>query len=118
MEPTEDQRRELGRRIRTERLARYSTKKAAYVAAGVNSSTWDKAEDGDSLAERSRVAILKQLWPDSGGDWERLDPPLGAVDMEQLILEGPWASETKEYMLRLVREDRERAAPGATSGTA
>lgn len=109
MDMNEEQRSELARRIRSERMGQYGTQKAAYIAAGINSSTWAKAEDGEPLAERSLIAIVKLLWPETGGDWQRLDPPLSEPDLEQMILDGPWSEELKDYMLRLVHEDRERA---------
>lgn len=125
MEPTQEQRADLARRIRAERLERYVTQKAAYIDAGVNSATWAKAEEGDSLAERSLVSIVKLLWPTSGGDWQRLVPPLGSVtlevqdgelDIEKAVLENPaFTDEQKSHMLRLIREDRERGEQAQTS---
>ena len=85
MELSQREREDLARRIVTERLGRYrGNRKAAYTAAGVNSNTWTRAEEAKPLAERSLVAIVSALWPETGGDWQRLDPPLAANHPEDL----------------------------------
>lgn len=87
MELTEQQRADLARRIKRQREWDFDTKKAAYVAAGVNSATWDKAEDPEgSLAPASLKKIVKLLWPDTGGILELMDPPLGANETDDDVI--------------------------------
>jgi hypothetical protein len=78
MEPTIRQREDLAARVEAIRRSRYrGSRKAAYTAAEVNSATWTKIESADpTLSPNSLVAILLTLWPESGGDWRKLDPPL------------------------------------------
>lgn len=72
----EDERQKLAERLVAERNDRFKgSKKAAYTAAGVNSATWDRAEAGQSIKEHSRVAIVRALWPESGGDWTKIPEP-------------------------------------------
>lgn len=108
MDMTKQQREDLAARIRSVRLDRYrGNRKAAYTAAGVNSNTWARAEDGETLAERSLVAIVHALWPETGGDWQRLEPPLGGMrDPEDEVRESNLSPATKDYILRVMAEDR------------
>lgn len=72
----EEERLKLAERLVAERNDRFKgSKKAAYTAAGVNSATWDRAEAGQSIKEHSRVAIVRALWPESGGDWTKIPEP-------------------------------------------
>jgi hypothetical protein len=104
MEPNELQRADLAARIRRKRMEVYGTRRDAYVAAGVNSSTWTRAETGQTLAERSLVAIMKFLWPETGGDWQQLDPPLGgSSDLENEILQSNLKESAKDELLRRLR---------------
>lgn len=81
MEMTKSQREELAGRLAAVRLERFGGKrKDAYTHAKVNSATWTKLENGDPVAERSLVAVLLALWPETGGDWRRMDPPLTGGD--------------------------------------
>lgn len=56
------------------------SRKAAYTAVGVNAATWTRAEQGLPIKERSLVAILKELFPDTVGDWTRLNLNLEVGD--------------------------------------
>lgn len=68
------ERKALGEKVKRVRNARYAgSKKAAYTAAGVNAATWDRVEQGLSVKERSLVAIVTALWPETEGDWTRID---------------------------------------------
>lgn len=107
MEPTQEQRFELARRIEDLRIEHYGgNRRAAYNAAGVNAATWTKAENGERLAERSLNAIVKLLWPETGGDWRKITPPLAKASLESRILDGPFDDEEKDYLVRLVKADR------------
>src|SRR5689334_552348 len=104
MDMTKQQREDLAARIKTVRLERFrGNRKAAYTAVGVNSNTWTRAEAGETLAERSLVAIVSALWPETGGDWERMTPPLGGQrDVEDEVRAAGMRPEVEAYMLRLI----------------
>lgn len=89
MDMTQAQRDELATRVKNLRIKRFGgSRKRAYVEAGVNAATWNKAENAESIAERSMVAIVGLLWPETGGDWQQLDPPLdqgGTVSIEEIM---------------------------------
>lgn len=107
MEPNDAQRADLAGRIRAARTRRYmGSRKAAYTAADVNSATWARAEDGEPLAERSLVRIVLTLWPETGGDWTQLDPPLGGGDIEAEVEASNLSEATKAYIRRQLAEDR------------
>lgn len=113
MDMTEEQRRDLAARIESKRLSEYGTRRAAYNAAAVNAATWTKAELGKAdIAEYSLVAIIKTLWPETGGDWRRMRPPLAGdpvSDIERAVAESPHLSETgRADILRLLAEERAR----------
>ncbi|WP_028637747.1 hypothetical protein [Nocardioides sp. URHA0032] len=78
MDLNESQRRDLAARIERERVRQFKgNRRKAYSAAGVNSTTWTKAESpNEPLAERTIIAIVSTLWPETGGDWRLIDPPL------------------------------------------
>lgn len=85
MEMNEAQRRDLAARIESKRLSDYGgNRRRAYTAAGVNAATWTKAEDAQPIAERSYVAIIRALWPETYGDWRRMSPPLGDDPVAEL----------------------------------
>jgi hypothetical protein len=108
MDLTTEQRRELARRVTSARIAKYGTRKAAYIAAGLNSETWRKAEAGEPLAERSLIAIVKLLWPETEGDWHSITPPLTEASIEDQIANSSLSESAKERLLRLLDEERER----------
>lgn len=115
MEMSEAQRMDLAARIESKRRSEYGTRKAAYNAAKVNAATWSKAEAGQpDVAEYSLVAIVKALWPETGGDWRRMDPPLGGdglSDIEVAAIRAPNLSDTvRADILRLLAGERERQA--------
>lgn len=112
MEPTPAQRKELGERIKKRRPRLFGTKKGAYMAADVNSATWNSAEAGERLRPDRLAAIVKVLWPETEGDWELLVPPLGQASdsdiADQIRNNALFTEAQKDYMLRLIAEDRER----------
>ncbi|MCW2529350.1 MAG: hypothetical protein JWM76_4210 [Pseudonocardiales bacterium] len=67
----EDDRKQLGKLIAAQRKTQYGTKSAAYKEASVNSATWDRAEAGESVREDRLQAIVRLLWPSTGGDAEK-----------------------------------------------
>jgi hypothetical protein len=70
MEMSSDQRNVLAILLRREQRVRFdNVAKAAYIAAGVNSATWTRALNGDTLKPRSLNKIIRGLWPDTDGDW-------------------------------------------------
>lgn len=78
VEMTEQERAWLGELVQKQRTLRYGTKSAAYQAARINSATWDRLELGQTVREDRRVAAVKALWPESGGDWRRIEDPTAA----------------------------------------
>lgn len=67
----EDERKRLGKLIAAQRKTQYGTKSAAYKEASVNAATWDRAEAGESVREDRLQAIVRLLWPSTGGDAEK-----------------------------------------------
>lgn len=124
MDLNEVQREDLARRAHRVRIERFGGKKnAAYGAAGVNSNTWERMELAQPIAERSLVAIVRMLWPETAGDWRDIDPPLGGdVDVaEQVRRSNDLTPAAKELILqrmgdlvdesdRLVEQDERRRA--------
>lgn len=103
MDLNESQRSDLAARIERERVVRFKgNRRAAYNAAGVNAATWTKAENGEPLAERSLVAIVSTLWPETGGDWRLMDPPLGDAG------ESPLTPDVLALLEKLSPSQRER----------
>lgn len=81
MEMTQAQRQEFAQRIQRKRILDYGdNKKAAYNAAGINSGTWARLEQGQRVAPRTVYVVCKSLWPETGGDWRQLVPPLAGED--------------------------------------
>lgn len=107
MDLNELQRADLASRVRSVRLSRYrGNRKAAYTDAEVNSATWERAEKGAPLAERSLVAIVETLWPETAGDWRLLDPPLGGeVDVAEEVRRSNLHPKAKNYILRFLDEN-------------
>lgn len=97
----ENDRKELGRRIAVARIRQYGTKSAAYKAADVNAATWDRAEQGLSIREDRLIAIVRTLWPDTGGDYRSVlaedwaadagSPKRAGEDIREWM---EWATET------------------------
>lgn len=59
--------------------------KAAYTAAGVNSGTWSRAVNAESIKPHTVVKIVNAFRPDADGDWTRLgfDQSVGADDQDR-----------------------------------
>lgn len=69
---TDEERRQIGRQIRDQRMREFGSKSAAYSKAGVNSATWDRIEAGDQVRDDRLIAAVKLLWPITGGNWEKI----------------------------------------------
>jgi hypothetical protein len=108
MAPTEDQRRDLAQRIQALRIQRFATKKDAYNEAQVNAATWTSAEAGNSLRPDRLRAIVKLLWPETGGDWRLIEPPLAELTIEDEIRNANLADQTKARVLRALEEQSQR----------
>jgi hypothetical protein len=67
----ENDRKRLGKLIAEQRKTQYGTKSAAYKEASVNAATWDRAEAGETVREDRLQAVVRLLWPATGGDPER-----------------------------------------------
>lgn len=69
---TEHERRALGQWVSEARRRLFPTKRAAYNTAGLNAATWDRIEAGKVVREDRLAAALRTLWPQTGGDPQRL----------------------------------------------
>lgn len=114
MEPNEAERRDLSERVTTERIRRYRTRINAYVAAGINSSTWTKVEKGEPVSERSLIAVVSHLWPETDGDWRKLVPPLGqGGGFRDAVLSANISDEARAAILQILDSEQERSEPPA-----
>lgn len=90
----------VARRLLAEQRMRFDgAKKAAYTAAGINAATWTRVTSGQRVRPNTLVQMVKRLWPESQGRWERVpdeDAPktLSRGDLESVIA-----------TLRIVSED-------------
>lgn len=111
MEMSKAQRDDLAARVAEMRLTHYrGNRKAAYTDAGVNSATWARVEEGLPIKERSCVAIIATLWPETHGDWRRLNPPLGLdADVIAEVQASNMNPEIKEEVLRRLAEEQSRS---------
>lgn len=64
----DEERKLLGDMVRIQRQMSFGTKSNAYREADVNAATWDRVEAGQKVREDRLVAVVKTLWPSSGGD--------------------------------------------------
>lgn len=126
VEMNEEQRSQLAELVKSQRSTQFGTKSAAYIAAGLNSATWDRIEQGLAVRDDRLVAALKTLWPESRGDWRQvLDPNAVSFegtfdDLLRLPELNAWMAsvdaalrrlaENGERLERMIREDRERDA--------
>lgn len=79
MDLTPEQKRALATRLKQELLARFDgVTKRAYAAAEVNPETWKNAVEGQSMKPHSIIKIVKNLWPETGGDVSLIPPFEGA----------------------------------------
>lgn len=56
----------------------YEFKQDAYGAAGVNSGTWARLEAGLTVKSYILKRVVKNFWPEAGGDWRKVlaaNPP-------------------------------------------
>lgn len=91
MDLTDEIRAKIAAMIRAARREKFGTKSAAYRQAGVNAATWDNAEAGLSLREDTFAAVLKTLWPESGGNWESvISPHRDGAHVPHRDLSGDW----------------------------
>lgn len=73
---TQTDRERLAARLIREQRTRFSgVAKDAYIAAEVNSATWKRAVEAQSIKPHILVKIVTRLWPETEGDW-RLIPGL------------------------------------------
>ena len=75
---TDEEREAFAERLRQEVARRFGgVALRAYTAAGVNSATWDRAVNAESIKPSSVHKIVSNLWPETDGDWTRI-PAVGA----------------------------------------
>lgn len=75
MEIEGSERQVLAGYIRERRKQVFGTKSAAYRAAGLNSTTWDRIEQGQTGREDTLRTAVRALWPETGGDWRQVIAP-------------------------------------------
>lgn len=110
MEMTEAERADLANRITSARIERFVTRSAAYGEAKINSGTWSNLEEGKPVAERTLITALRMLWPETGGDWRKLDPPLGSTsDLESQVRASNLPAAAKAHILELLTRERRTA---------
>ena len=97
---TDEQRKRFGRMVRQTRMERYETKLAAYQDAGINSATWDRIENGQSVKSHTLTSVIKKLWPSAGGDWRNVP---GLFDAGGDSIVGGLFDEVTEYDLKIER---------------
>lgn len=84
MDMTQADRERLAARLTREERIRFSgVAKDAYIAAGVNSATWKRAVEAQTIKPHILVKIVLRLWPEAEGDWTRI-PGLDPLDNEKL----------------------------------
>lgn len=108
MDLTQEQRDDLAERLERIRISRYGgNRQAAYTDARVNANTWKSAELGRRIAERSLIAIVRKMWPETDGDWRKLDPPLGGEpDREAEVKSWGLHPEAEAKILAVLKADR------------
>lgn len=76
MDMNDEQRANFAAMLRWTRRRRFGdSKKAAYTAAKVNSATWDRAEQGETIKAQSVAKIVSNLFNEAEGDWTKLLSP-------------------------------------------
>lgn len=87
MDMTPQDRKRLAKRLIREQNTRFSgVAKDAYIAAGVNSGTWKRAVEAETLKPHKLIQIVVRLWPETLGDWRKI-PNLGPVEEGHLLQE-------------------------------
>lgn len=61
-----------GRLIRELEVRFRGVSKRAYTEAQVNSATWKRAVEAETLKPHTVRAITANLWPETQGDWQRI----------------------------------------------
>lgn len=108
----DDERTALAALVTSERRRQFGTRSAAYRAAGLNATTWQRVEDGLPVREDRLTAAVHTLWPASGGDWRKVtttavaDRPLSTYT-DRALLDELEARLTE----REVRGDGHESAP-------
>lgn len=72
MSISDTQRAEIGARVKARRPRVYDRKKDAYNAADVHPDTWNKVEDGLSVSDISMRKVVRTLWPETDGEWQKI----------------------------------------------
>lgn len=108
MEMTSSERADLAERLAKMRVERFKgSRKAAYTAAGINSATWARLESGETVKEATVVAVLQAFWPETGGDWRKIVPPLatsGSPRLDELVQASSLPSDAKALLLQMIAE--------------
>lgn len=66
----EEERQRFARELHRVTRVRYgNVKSAAYAAAKVNATTWDRLIAGMTVAPRTVTKVVDAFWPEAEGDW-------------------------------------------------
>lgn len=90
MDMSEEERARFAGRLLLEQQVRFDgVAQRAYQAAGVNSATWTRAITGATMKPHKRLQIIKNLFPDSLGEWTRIPdrPELNTGEMMYAMIE-------------------------------
>ena len=92
-ELTDVEREVVADRLLAEQRDRFDgVQKAAYTEAQVNPATWARATGALRVRPDRLVKIVKQLWPQSGGDWDEVPSSLAEqrqADLDRVALRSP-----------------------------
>lgn len=89
MDPNESQRAALASAVDALLRVKFGSKKAAYEASGVNSGTWTRFERGEPLRPDRLVGIVKAFWPETAGDWTKVDLSVGPPSQDDSYVAAP-----------------------------
>lgn len=98
----ESDRKAFAARLAEELLGEYgNNKKAAYTKAQVNAATFQRALDGLPLRSDRLAGVVRNLWPESDGDWRKI-PERGVPAVKEVwshsVANGPWSAEVDSAM--------------------
>ena len=110
---------ELGERIKAERVAQGLSMKTAAAGAGLARDTWRKIEEGGSVHDTKRHAAMKYLGiTESNADWGRVgrledhaaDMLHGEVNLNVMFSQAVRFTATVGILVPQVREEAERVS--------
>jgi hypothetical protein len=102
VEMTTQDRAKLAARLQREQAARFGgIAKRAYTAAGVNSASWTRVVNGETVKPHIQHKIVATLWPETEGDWTRIPDPGSSMERLRELASQPPRGEVDRIMARL-----------------